>query len=363
MIAPGAAGVGAESTATVWLTKEVIVNSVIPFEYSGNKFRVITGEGGEPWFVAVDVCRVLGIVHTPSALRGLDDDEKSTVHITHSLINQGLSDNSPGTNLNLINEPGLYRLILTSRKAEAKRFRRWVTHDVLTALRKTGRYEVPNTTDRHRIQFPNLLSGFYRGTTLARLTRAERALVGQGVHDFGLTPEQSRVRALSILRDRFGAEPDFLFAGLPIIVPEKTLPKPRKSSKPSLPPAPVTAQPGKPALPYEPPTGARSVVNRFKDDEVLCPTDIGERIGMSAVEVNKMLAELGFQKPAFRRPGHGPNWLPTDKGLPLVVWKSRINNGIEVRFFYWVAKPLMALIAGRLPPTARCGPPKQAGLF
>lgn len=338
------------------------MNSVIPFEYSGNKFRVITGEGGEPWFVAVDVCKVLGIANPRAAVSKLDGDEKTTVTITDSLINQGLSDNNVGTSLNLVNESGLYRVIFASRKTDAKRFQRWVTHDVLPTLRKTGRYEFQNTTDRQRITFPHLLSGFYRGTTLARLTRAERTLIGQGVHDFGLTPEQSRLRALSILRDRFGADPDFLFAGLPIIVPEKALPKPRTSNKQSL-PDPVAAQPVKPALSYEPPTGARFVVNLFRDDEVLCPTDIGNRIGMSAVEVNKMLAELGFQKPAFRRPGHGPNWLPTDKGLPLVVWKSRINNGIEVRFFYWVAKPLMALIAGRLPPTARCGPPKQTDLF
>lgn len=83
-----------------------------------------------------------------------------------------------------------------------------------------------------RLKFPHLLHGFYRGTTLARLTRMERELVGHGVHDFGLTPEQARERALVILTENLGKDPTFLFRGLPVIVPEPKKSKNRKNERP-----------------------------------------------------------------------------------------------------------------------------------
>ncbi|MBU2750850.1 ORF6N domain-containing protein [Acidithiobacillus thiooxidans] len=85
------------------------------------------------------------------------------------------------------------------------------------------------SNDRPRLKFPHLLHGFYRGTTLARLTRMERELVGHGVHDFGLTPEQARERALVILTENLGKDPTFLFRGLPIIVPEPKKPRKKKA--------------------------------------------------------------------------------------------------------------------------------------
>ncbi|MBU2741818.1 ORF6N domain-containing protein [Acidithiobacillus thiooxidans] len=88
------------------------------------------------------------------------------------------------------------------------------------------------SNDRPRLKFPHLLHGFYRGTTLARLTRMERELVGHGVHDFGLTSKQARERALVILTENLGKDPTFLFRGLPIIVPEPKKSKNRKNEKP-----------------------------------------------------------------------------------------------------------------------------------
>ncbi|ACK78068.1 Bro-N domain-containing protein [Acidithiobacillus ferrooxidans] len=117
------------------------MQNVIPFEYEGRDIRVIPGENGEPWWVAVDVCRALGLVDASVAMRKLDEDEKTTLCLTPGHVKQGLSDNAPGTSLNLVNEPGLYRLILTSRKPEAHAFKRWVTHEVLPMIRKTGKYE------------------------------------------------------------------------------------------------------------------------------------------------------------------------------------------------------------------------------
>lgn len=87
---------------------------------------------GEPWFVAKDVCDVLGYAHTPHALRMLDEDEKNTVR---------LADGKRGNpNQAAINESGLYSLILGSQRPEAKRFKKWVTGTVLPAIRKDGAY-------------------------------------------------------------------------------------------------------------------------------------------------------------------------------------------------------------------------------
>lgn len=95
------------------------------------KVRVIE-RNGEPWFVAADVCNALEIDRTQT--RRLDDDEKGVY-----------SMQTPGgaQMMNIVNESGLYALVLGSRKPEAKAFKRWVTHEVLPAIRRTGRYEAP----------------------------------------------------------------------------------------------------------------------------------------------------------------------------------------------------------------------------
>lgn len=87
---------------------------------------------GEPWFVAADVCRALGIGNSSDAVKRLDDDEHALVSI------EGLSRGNDKANI--INEPGLYGLVLASRKPEAKVFKRWITHEVIPEIRKTGGY-------------------------------------------------------------------------------------------------------------------------------------------------------------------------------------------------------------------------------
>ena len=83
---------------------------------------------GEPWFVAADVCRALGLGNSSDVIRRLDEDERTLVSI------EGASNGLP---MNAVNEPGLYALILGSRKPETKAFKRWITHEV---IRKTGGY-------------------------------------------------------------------------------------------------------------------------------------------------------------------------------------------------------------------------------
>lgn len=90
----------------------------------------------EPWFVAVDICKCLDLSNASKAMQRLDDDERANFKL-------GVHD-SDGTNC--VNEYGLYNLVLASRKKEAKDFKRWITHDVIPSIRRTGGYEMPKTT-------------------------------------------------------------------------------------------------------------------------------------------------------------------------------------------------------------------------
>lgn len=105
---------------------------ITPFNFNGAELRCITKES-EPWFVAADVCKVLEINNPTDALSRLDEDEKNTL-----VLNEGIQRGNP--NVNIINESGLYSLTLTSRKPQAKAFKKWVTSVVLPAIRKTGGY-------------------------------------------------------------------------------------------------------------------------------------------------------------------------------------------------------------------------------
>lgn len=106
------------------------------FEYQNNKVRTVDVDG-EAWFVLKDVCAVLGISNNRMAADRLDDDEKGV-----SLI-----DTLGGKQeMVIVNESGLYHVILRSDKPEAAPFRRWVTNDVLPAIRKTGSYNAPKLT-------------------------------------------------------------------------------------------------------------------------------------------------------------------------------------------------------------------------
>lgn len=91
-------------------------------------------QNNEILFVAADVCDALGINNSRQAVSRLDDDEKNTV-----ILNDGIGN----PNKNVVTEAGLYNLVLASRKPEAKNFKRWITHDVIPQIRKTGAYSTP----------------------------------------------------------------------------------------------------------------------------------------------------------------------------------------------------------------------------
>ena len=91
------------------------------------QIRVVERDG-EPWFVAADVCNVLDLSNPTIAVSRLDEDERAKFNLGR----QG--------DVTIVNEPGLYTLVLGSRKPEAKVFKRWITHEVIPIIRKTGAY-------------------------------------------------------------------------------------------------------------------------------------------------------------------------------------------------------------------------------
>ena len=105
--------------------------------YKNSPVRIVEKDG-EPWFVAKDVCDILALGNPRSSIALLDEDERGV----HSM------DTPSGKQeMGIISEAGLYSLILRSRKPEAKAFKRWVTHEVLPSIRKTGAYLSPGMSN------------------------------------------------------------------------------------------------------------------------------------------------------------------------------------------------------------------------
>ncbi len=108
--------------------------NLIPFSYESYQIRVIERQG-EPWFVLSDLCKALEIANPRNAAARLDEDQKG-VHQIDTL--------GGAQNMTIVNESGLYDVILRSDKPQAKPFRRWITSDVLPAIRRTGSYSIAN---------------------------------------------------------------------------------------------------------------------------------------------------------------------------------------------------------------------------
>lgn len=107
------------------------------FKFNDSQLRTVVKDG-EPWFVAKDVCEILEVGNPSQALSRLDEDEKNTI-----ILNEGIGNPEKS----IVNEAGLYSLILSSRKHEAKAFKRWVTHEVLPQIRQTGQYSKPQSIE------------------------------------------------------------------------------------------------------------------------------------------------------------------------------------------------------------------------
>lgn len=126
---------------------------------------------GEPWFVAADVCKALLIVNSRDTLTRIDDDEKGVVS----------TDTLGGRQeVTIVNEPGLYALILSSRKPEAKAFKRWITHEVIPSIRKHGAYISPNA---EAVQVTPTIEQYIASARIIATCRADRLRMVIGLLD------------------------------------------------------------------------------------------------------------------------------------------------------------------------------------
>ena len=111
-------------------------NEIQQFDFKGASLRTLTDEAGEPWFVLKDCMSILDLGNPTETVKMFDEDEFSTAEVIDSIGRRQQAY--------IISEPGLYRLVMRSRKPEAKEFQRWVTHEVLPSIRRTGGY-IPTT--------------------------------------------------------------------------------------------------------------------------------------------------------------------------------------------------------------------------
>ena len=204
------------------------MSQIIPFEFESHALRVNLDAAGQPWFVASDVCAALELPDTHKAIARLDDDEKGRNSIP-----------TPGgqQDMSVVNESGLYNLVLGSRKHEAKRFKRWITHDVLPSIRKTGSYA--------------------SGTSVAALP----------------SPTQDRVSSLLLIGEAVakvpGVKHGIAMAATLTCIHENT------------------------GLSME--TMRRALPANDEPIAAMNPTKLGQQLGMAARSVNARLAAMGLQ--------------------------------------------------------------------
>lgn len=114
-------------------------NEIQKFDFKGAALRTLTDEAGEPWFVLKDCMSILDLGNPTETVKMFDKDEFSTTEVIDSIGRRQQTY--------IISEPGLYRLVMKSRKPEAKEFQRWVTHEVLPQIRRTGGYIPTSESD------------------------------------------------------------------------------------------------------------------------------------------------------------------------------------------------------------------------
>ncbi len=251
------------------------MNDVISFNYGAKEIGVTKDENGSPWWFVKDVCNVLGLSNPTEAIKGLDEDEKNTLRIS-----EGIAGNP---NINIINEPGLYSLIIRSNKPEAKRFKRWITHEVLPQIRKTGSYIPANQVTMNFLQ-----------------TEAESAK--QLAKTFGFDGNQALLSANKALKELYDVDCLELMGTVHLIA---------------------------------------------DDNEIhLTATEIGKELGLSAIKANRFLESKGIQA-GQRDNKNKLKWIPTEKGMPYSVFKDtgkQHSDGTPVQQLFW-KKSILNILA------------------
>lgn len=169
------------------------MKNVIPFDFSGQAIRVVERQD-DPWFLAHDICQVLGTA-SRDVRKIVDDDEVDTIHLSEG-----------GRGALIVSESGLYHLIFKSRKPAAKRFRKWVTGEVLPAIRRTGKYAIAEPVDpadaADRATIPGYLA-HRPGLTFDELvffgSRVRHLTQAMGIsYEFELDENLGRVRSYAL---------------------------------------------------------------------------------------------------------------------------------------------------------------------
>jgi len=254
------------------------MSNIIPFQYESKEVRVIRVEHGDPWWVASDICEILGLSNPSEALRGLDEDEKNTLRISEGI---------PGNpNVNVINEPGLYSLIIRSNKPEAKKFKRWITHEVIPQIRKSGFYALRSNNQ--------ITINFIHSEANAAVRLAKT---------FGFQGNQALLSANRAIKQAYDINCLELMGTAHLI---------------------------------------------SDDNEIhLTPTAVGKELGsVSARKVNKILEEMGLQKPFRDTNGKLRQWEPTSDGLHYTVLKDtgkKHSDGTPIQQLFWKKSVLQLL--------------------
>lgn len=173
---------------------------VFTFEQQDQLSELATIEiNGEVWFVAPDVCKLLELENPTVALKGVDEDDK----LTYEILRAGQK-----RKVNMVNESGLYNLMFRSNKPAAKRFKRWVTKEVLPSIRKTGAYGIdrsvlPNFMKRYQLNWAKTDKGHFSviamlyTTLYATLEKEGYTIPDKGVHGQEMRPDNSVGRLFS----------------------------------------------------------------------------------------------------------------------------------------------------------------------
>ena len=172
------------------------MNQIVPFQFETQEIRAIERDG-DPWFVLVDVCKILGHTNPTVAASRLDDDEKAALNISDTALNNVAQQRL----VNIISESGLYSLILTSRLPDARRFKKWVTSEVLPAIRKTGRYQIdrPKTTGEMLVENAKA----FREIEIRQIEQAEQiGKIATAVENFGAHEDFKSIKAYAAIIGR-----------------------------------------------------------------------------------------------------------------------------------------------------------------
>jgi prophage antirepressor-like protein len=248
------------------------MSNITPFDFNGKEVRAIEGQDGSVWFVAKDVCAILDLSNVTEALRHLDDDEKNSIR--NPEVNRG------NPNLAIVSESGLYKWVFRSGKPEAKALTKWVTSEVLPALRKNGIYVAPNANEQ---AIKAVGSEFRAAFSIAKLVLGDR--------------NAAAISANQWIHRRMGVD-CLSELGMTHLLSEK-------------------------------------------QERTMRVTDLGKYLGMSAVKLNKMLEEQGFQVK-----GPDGEWHPTEKGKPFArvfdTGKAH-KSGTPVQQVKWTEDVLKAI--------------------